>query len=140
MSWSVISNKTITGLLTVLNYATPILLLFFFLAVFTLRSILAANNANTLGSVSPPVEYGPGGKPLPIKKTTPDKKLLASLDFSRSRKLLFNWLSIVAAGTFLANAALVLLRTLVQRKDGWWCGKPYTVRPTSVAVDVCDAR
>ena len=49
----------ITGLLTFLDYVTPIVLLFFFLAVFTLRSILAANNDETLGSVSPPVEYGP---------------------------------------------------------------------------------
>lgn len=128
MSWLEVSNKTLNGLLTVLHYAAPIVLLFFFLFVFTLRSILTADNANTVGPpASPSVEYGPGGKPLPPKKSTPDKNLLASLDFSRNRKLLFNWLSVFTASTFLANAAVVLLRTLVQRKDNWWCGKPYTV-------------
>lgn len=127
MSWLVASNETITGLLTVLDYGTPIILLFFFLSVFTLRSILTADNANILDSVSARVEYGPGGKPLPTTKSTPDKKVLASLDFSRSRKLLFNWLSLFTACTFIANAAVVLLRTLIQRKEGWWCGKAYTV-------------
>ena len=141
MSHSDASNKTTIGLLTVLDYATPIILLFFFLSVFTLRSVLSADHGNirdTQSPTTPPVvEYGPGGKPLPPNKPRLDETVLASLDFSRSRKLLFRSLAVFTAGTFLANGAVVCLHALVDRKHHWWCGQSYTVRPQYPRVRYC---
>lgn len=120
-----VSSGTAQGILDVLHYANPIILLFFFLFAFTLRSVLTATGDQTL-EVSQ-TETGPGGKPLPKKHTQQDKSITASLDFSKSRKLLFDWLSVAAALTFLANAGNVITHSLVDRKDGWWCGKAVVV-------------
>lgn len=134
LSW--VSNSTAQGMLRVLHYVNPIVLLFFFLFAFTLRSILSATADQTAGPSS--TETGPGGKPLPKKHAQQDKAFTASLDFSKSRKLLFDWLSVVAAVTFLANAGAVITHSLVDRKDGWWCGKSVVVRQDiSTQLMVC---
>jgi len=120
-----VSNSTAHTILRVLRYATPISLLFFFLFAFTLRSILTANRDQTLEISS--TETGPGGKPLPKRHAQLDKTITAQLDFSRSRKLLFDWLSVGAAVTFLANAGIVIAHSLIDRRDGWWCGESVVV-------------
>ncbi|TKA81214.1 hypothetical protein B0A49_01350, partial [Cryomyces minteri] len=115
-----VSNKTAQGVLLYLHYAYPIILLFFFLFAFTTHSIVTASNANTIGIST--TQTGPGGKPLPkgnASKATKDKHLP---DFSRPRKLLFDWLSLAAALTFIANSITVIVHALVKREESWWCG------------------
>lgn len=121
-------NAAIAKALNFLHYATPIILLVFFLIAFAARSILYSNTAAVRPST--PSQLGPGGKPLPVKKPISETaKLKAALDFSRPRKLLFNSLSAFAAITYLANSAIVILHALVERKNGWWCGEAVVVSP-----------
>lgn len=116
-------------LLTVLHYATPLLVLACYLIAFTTRSIVASKREpQTAEDVVE--QYGPGGKPLPKKlnrNRVKNKKGSIDLDFSRPRKLLFVWLSILVAGTYLANAVNVIVHALIKRDEGWWCGKSATV-------------
>lgn len=132
-------GKHAQAILDVLHYVYSPLLLFFFLAAFLTRSALAARVVEPTVSDETPQDYGPGGKPLPRKKAPPpDKALVASLDFSRPRKLLFDWLSLAVAATFLASAALVIIHALAARQEGWWCGKPTVVRISlSLPFDAC---
>ncbi|KAB8532564.1 hypothetical protein FH972_025509 [Carpinus fangiana] len=119
-------NPTIVSILTVLYYAYPIILLVFFLVAFAVRGIAYSNSSET--TEAPSSQLGPGGKPLPLKKKASQvESLKAALDFSRPRKLLFNWLSAFAATTFLANSTVVILHALVARSEGYWCGKAVVV-------------
>ena len=111
------------------HYASPIILLIFFLLAFTAHSILTASKEDLIQPA--PGQTGPGGKPLPrtsspAAKAAREKK---ALDFSPSRKLLFTWLSAGVVLTFLGNAGTVIVHALLDRKDNWWCGQ---------AVVVCD--
>ena len=125
MAHTWVSNSTAHSILRILHYAAPIALLFFFLFAFTLRSVLTASRDQTLETSN--TDTGPGGKPLPKKLAQLDKTITAQLDFSKSRKLLFDWLSVGAAATFLANAGIVIAHSLIDRKDEWWCGKSVVV-------------
>jgi len=120
-----VSNSIAHSILRILHYAAPIALLFFFLFAFTLRSVLTTSRDQTLEIST--TETGPGGKPLPKKFAQLDKTITAQLDFSKSRKLLFDWLSVGAAVTFLANAGIVIAHSIVDRKVEWWCGKSVVV-------------
>lgn len=113
--------------LNALHYAYPILLLFFFLVAFTAYGVVTAPNEK---SSAPPSTFGtgPGGKPLPLPNRTKSKDRKHTLALSRSRKLLFDWLSVFASGTFVANAVNVIAHALVMRKERWWCGQAYAVR------------
>lgn len=111
------------------HYASPIILLIFFLVAFTTHSILTAPKEDVVQAETG--QTGPGGKPLP-RNSSPTAKAARekkALDFSPSRKLLFTWLSAAVVLTFLANAATVIVHALLDRKDHWWCGQ---------AVVVCD--
>lgn len=112
------------------HYASPIILLIFFLVAFTTHSILTASEEDLIHAV--PGQTGPGGKPLPrtsspAAKAAREKK---ALDFSPSRKLIFIWLSAGVVLTFLGNAGTVIVHALLDRRDSWWCGQ---------AVVVCDS-
>ena len=109
-----------------LQYAYPIVLLFFFILAFTARSILAAPPDDGGQEQAPRVQYGPGGKPLPMRSVS--FKKVVQRDFSRSRKLVFEWLSVLACLTWIANAAVVIIHALYDRENGWWCGRATTVR------------
>lgn len=111
-----------------LHYAAPLVLLFFFLIVFTTRSIRSANNPND-NSAAEDHLTGPGGKPLPrsARQRASLRQSRAKDDVSRPQKLLFEWISVLAACTFLANATIVILHSLVNRKEGYWCGQAYVV-------------
>ncbi len=126
------SSSVVQSTLKVLHYASPLILLFFFLFAFTLRSVWTASTTNNLTPSS--AHTGPGGKPLPKKTPQLDKKSTTSLDFSRSRKLLFDWLSVAAATTFVANAINVIAHALIHRRDGWWCGKSVVVGRVSAML------
>jgi hypothetical protein len=108
-----------------LQYAYPIILLAFFLLAFTVRSIATSSSANSNGDE--PV-YGPGGKPLPLsKKAKKASKRDPGPELSRPRKLVFEWLSVAACLTFVANAINVIVHALYARKQGWWCGQAVVV-------------
>ena len=110
------------------HYASPIILLIFFLLAFTAHSILTASKEDLIQPS--PGQTGPGGKPLP-RTSSPAAKAAArekkALDFSPSRKLLFTWLSAGVVLTFLGNAGTVIVHALLDRKDSWWCGQAVVV-------------
>jgi len=104
-----------------LQYAYPIILLAFFLLAFTVRSIATSSSANS--KADEPI-YGPGGKPLPLsKKAKKSSKSDPGPKLSRPRKLVFEWLSVAACLTFVANAINVIVHALYARRHGWWCGQ-----------------
>lgn len=116
----------IRSLVTVLQYSYPVFLLFFFLVAFTLRSIAASkSNAN----VAKPTTTGPGGKPLPATDPTRNfVKHISHDDVTHSQKLLFTWLSIFAAATFVGSSALSIAHALVKQTENWWAGNSVVVR------------
>lgn len=122
--WAPASNLRYAA--AVLQYAYPIFLLCFFLAAFTARSILASNSNH---NIAKPTTTGPGGKPLPATDPTRNfVKKKAHDDVSHSQKLVFNWLSLLAALTFVGNAAIVIAHALIKRKEHVWAGKQVVVR------------
>lgn len=132
---SMVPEPASKRLLRVVHYAYPIILLAFFLAAFTIRSILVARKKTIASPEQPSDQTGPGGKPLPKKvRRNEDKSLAVALDFSKSRKMLFIWLSVATAATFIAQAANVIVHALVDREEGWWCGKATVVRLPPLAL------
>ena len=112
------------------RYASPITLFTTFLLAFCYYTIRYSRYRTNKVETNE-IQYGPGGKPLPRKKplhSESSEDAQVPLDFSRGRKRLFRYLLGAATLTFLANAAVVTIRVVAQRKDGWWCGEPYTVR------------
>lgn len=118
-------NKTAQQLSVVLHYSYAIILLVFFLFVLTLRSILTSEKPKNEDLKVE--ETGPGGKPLPKTPVKPSKISESNLDFSRPRKLLFDWLSVFISCTFIANATSVIIHAIVKRGQSWWCGKDVVV-------------
>ena len=121
-----VSDSALDSLLIILHYASPILLLVLFLVAFTVHSIVTAPKDNTLNASAE--QTGPGGKPLPQNtgaRAAAQKKQV--LDFSPARKLLSIWLSVGTILTFLGNAVVVIIHTLLDRKQGWWCGEDVAV-------------
>lgn len=116
----------IRSVLVVLQYSYPVALLVFFLVAFTVRSIAASNsNAN----VAKPTTTGPGGKPLPATDPTRNfVKKTAHDDVTPSQKLLFTWLSLFAAATFVGNAAVSVTHALANQTETWWAGNHVVVR------------
>ena len=109
------------------HYASPIILLVFFLLAFTAHSILTASEEDVVQAETS--QTGPGGKPLP-RNSSPTAKVARekkALDFSPSRKLLFTWLSLSVVLTFLGNTVTVIVHALLGRKDNWWCGEAVVV-------------
>jgi hypothetical protein len=112
-------------LLSIIHFAYPIVLLVYFLTTFTIRSILSAPSQDSDDKTSEP-QLGPGGKPLPKKKAPAEDKN-TFLDFSRPRKLLFEWLALAATLTLAGNAVTVVVHALYARKEEWWCGQATVV-------------
>ncbi|KAF2138341.1 uncharacterized protein K452DRAFT_234434 [Aplosporella prunicola CBS 121167] len=123
-------NRDTRKLLLYLHYAYPIVLLVFFLAAFTARSIRASrSNSNSNGDDPDDTPLGPGGKALP-KRTPPRCKPEVKndlVDLPRGKKLLFEWLSVFVALTFVANSINVIVHALYSRKDNWWCGQSVVI-------------
>ncbi|KAK5134005.1 hypothetical protein LTR08_007010 [Meristemomyces frigidus] len=117
-----VSDPVAQKILTSLQVAYPIALLCLYIIAFTARSIYTAANTN---ETTPETEQlGPGGKPLPQKNK---KEPAGILDFSRARKLLFQWLSLGVLATLAANVAVVVVHALLEREERWWCGQAPTV-------------
>ena len=118
-----VSTRSAQSILTYLHFAYPLILLAFFITIFTLRSILTASKDNTVGATEEHI--GPGGKPLPKKISTETRS--HDLDFSRPRKLLFMWLALGAALTFVGTAITIIVHALYARSEQWWCGQSVVV-------------
>jgi hypothetical protein len=127
------ATPAVETFLDVLQIAYPLVLLFVYLLAFTIRSIGAARNDNDLSHG--PQQLGPGGKPLPthnhnIKEPpSPD-----NLDFSKPRKLLFQWLTVGVLASLLGNIVVVLTHALYARKEHWWCGQAPTVGASNFSL------
>ena len=111
--------------LEVLQFGYPIFLLFFFLLAFAARSVLTAAPADDEEQAPPRIQYGPGGKPLPVRSQS--FRRVVPRDFSRPRKLVFEWLSVALCLTWVGNATVVILHALYDREHGWWVGQAPTV-------------
>ena len=122
-----VSDGNAERILFYTHYASPIVLLVIFLVAFTAHSIITASEDTTVKASTN--STGPGGKPLPqntgARVEAQRKKLV--LDFSPVRKLLFQWISVAALLTFVANGVVVILRAILDRKDRWWCGEAVAV-------------
>ncbi|PNS13910.1 hypothetical protein CAC42_1401 [Sphaceloma murrayae] len=122
-----VSNRVAQGILAYLHSAYPLILLAFFITAFTVRSIAVANRENVTegeeASTTGSPQLGPGGKPLPKKSPIHKDSSQDVLDFSRPRKLLFEWLALAAALTFVGNAITVVVHALYARSEEWWCGQ-----------------
>lgn len=137
-------NDTLHKAVRVLQYAYPIVLLFFFLAAFTARSILSSNSNTNIAKTT---QTGPGGKPLPATDPTRNfVKRKVGDDVTQSQKRVFEWLSLTAALTFVANAINVIVHALIKRKEHWWCGQhtvvcisPHPQLPTALNACLCGA-
>lgn len=123
-----VSSPLAQRILAYTQVISPILLLCLYITAFALRSILTASNDNDTNP-SQPEQLGPGGKPLP-KKNHLKKDLVVPqrLDFSRPRKLLFEWLSVGVLATLAANIAVIVVHVVWEREEQWWCGQAPTVR------------
>ncbi|KAL9081245.1 MAG: hypothetical protein Q9157_000220 [Trypethelium eluteriae] len=108
--------------LKILHYAYPILLLLFFLAAFTAYGLLTAGKDQSTTSPTP-TGTGPGGKPLPQRNQNKPRASTEVPTLTRFQKLVFDWLSVFAACTFIANAVNVIAHALIMRKERWWCGQ-----------------
>ncbi|KAL8831896.1 MAG: hypothetical protein Q9191_000609 [Dirinaria sp. TL-2023a] len=102
-----VANRIVQDILIYIHYSSPIVLLACFLIAFTAHSIITASDP----AVAQPsdLQTGPGGKPLPQKTRRRPKD--NALDFSASRKSLFNWLSIYVVASFFVYS-LVLISLL----------------------------
>ncbi|KAL8946915.1 MAG: hypothetical protein Q9222_006750 [Ikaeria aurantiellina] len=118
------SNRTAQSILTYVHFSSPLILIVFFLLAFTAHSIATAAPDTAVRQSSD--QTGPGGKPLPLKSNKAPTKS-NTLDFSPPRKALFNWLSVGTILSFVANAVVVILHALINRKDHWWCGEAVAI-------------
>ena len=120
-----VSNHTAQNVLVRVHFASPIILISYFLIAFLAHSILTAPK---IVKIEPSTgQTGPGGKPLP-KKVGKGKKEKPALSFSPARRQLFIWLSVGTILTLLGNAAVVILHALWERDQNWWCGESVAVR------------
>ena len=119
-----VSNRTAQGILVYTHFSSPIILLALFLIAFTAHSIITSSDDAVVQPL--PERTGPGGKPLPQNIKGKWRKI--ALDFSHARKLLFIWLSVGTIITFVANAGVVILHAVLDRKESWWCGESVAVR------------
>ncbi|RYN39314.1 Heavy metal tolerance protein [Alternaria arborescens] len=111
--------------IAVLQYAYPIVMLVFFLAAFTVRSI-AASKSNS--NIAKPTTTGPGGKPLPATDPTRNfvKKLVHD-DVTHTQKRVFEWVSLATAFTFVGNSVVVIAHALAKTQEHWWAGKSVVI-------------
>lgn len=124
-----VSDAFSRDILAYVQIAYPIILLLLYLITFTVQSVVTAPKTEELPPQHPP-QLGPGGKPLP-KKTVPETSKKPEVTFSRSRKLLFEWLSLSVIGTIVANIVVVIAHTIKERDEEWWCGQAPTVWTSS---------
>jgi hypothetical protein len=122
--------------LKVLQFAYPIALLVFFLGAFAAQSVFSAQPTDDEQQPPPRIQYGPGGKPLPVRSQS--FKRVVQRDFSRPQKLVLEWLSAGLCLTWMGNAAVVIVHALYDRENGWWVGQAPTVSLLSISSTAAD--
>ncbi|KAI7097876.1 putative ABC transporter [Hortaea werneckii] len=120
-----VSNPVAQDILTYVQIAYPIVLICLYIITFTIRSITTARNDDQ--DNLEPEQLGPGGKPLPQKSKKKEPAIPNDFDFSRPRKLLFEWLSLGVLGSIGGNIAVVIVHAIVGREEHWWCGQSPTI-------------
>ncbi|KAI7607771.1 hypothetical protein KC319_g21195, partial [Hortaea werneckii] len=120
-----VSNPVAQDILTYVQIAYPIVLICLYIITFTTRSITTARNDDH--DNLEPEQLGPGGKPLPQKSKKKEPAIPNDFDFSRPRKLLFEWLSVGVLGSIGGNIAVVIVHAIVGREEHWWCGQAPTI-------------
>nr|POE62909.1 hypothetical protein CFP56_03812 [Quercus suber] len=121
-----VSNPVAQNILADVQIAYPLVLIFLYLIAFTVRSVRGAHHDRDTGPREPQ-QLGPGGKPLPKNNIAKDDSEHVDLDFSRPRKLLFQWLCVGVLATLLGNIVVVITHALFEREQRWWCGQAPTV-------------
>ncbi len=115
-------------LLNIAKEAYPAVLVTLFVASFIAHGVITAPDDGDKVQIHP--MRGPGGRPLPIRRKSANQaKAAAAVKElpSRSRTILkVGQVGVVL--TFLANAVVILFKTLLDRKDQWWPGKSAVVR------------
>ncbi|KAF2198404.1 vacuolar ABC heavy metal transporter-like protein [Delitschia confertaspora ATCC 74209] len=124
-SATTVTEDDLNRYLRIINYTTPIALFFFFLFVFTLRSILIASDTTTNAQKS--TQLGPGGKPLPTTDPLRNVKKKVQDEVTATQKWMFQVVSVAATCTFIANTVNIVAHTVYDRKEEWWCGKSVVV-------------
>ena len=126
LSTSIIESRRI---LYTTKTAYPAIVLTLFLVLFLVYGILTAPGDER--GVKIEAKRGPGGRPLPLRRISAkqSKEAVKVKDFSPAAKLTFR---LVAAGvlcTFVANATVLILQTLIYRRQEWWPGQSAVVSP-----------
>ncbi|KAI1005391.1 ABC transporter [Podosphaera aphanis] len=112
-------------------FHSPWILAVIFTIAFVVHGILSAEPSNDAKKL---VLLGPGGKPLPLSSKRAKElreKWQKRLDFSPTRKLIFQIMSMGLVATYLANGANIVTRALVT-DGGWWCSK-------AIGIYVCSS-
>jgi hypothetical protein len=113
-----------TPLLEVIHFNYAWFLGLVFLIAFIANSFLSAQPATSQSKE--PVLLGPGGKPLPRRKSKEDCEKKKLEDFSPGRKNVFLYLSIALLASFVAHGFNIVIHALVE-EEGWWCGEATAV-------------
>ncbi|KAI9847741.1 MAG: hypothetical protein M1837_001989 [Sclerophora amabilis] len=124
-SYALVTDSPASKILIALQFATPVILFFFFLFAFTLHSILTASKDDTGDSVTDTA--GPAaGKASPESVAGASKHWSKSNeeDFTPLQKILFNWLAVGLIATFVANAIVIIAHAIKERP--WWCRESTT--------------
>jgi hypothetical protein len=131
-------HNAVGRITTATHYFSPVILFFVFLTAFVYRGVRLASSKEPedLANGATGQLYGPGGKPLPIRKVTGLKrKLDKAKDFSPAKKTLFRVISLLATLSFLGSAGLVCAHLLAE--GGWWCGEAQVVSVDSRLYNIC---
>jgi hypothetical protein len=113
-----------TPLLDVVHFNYAWFLGLIFLVAFIANSFLSAQPA--AAESKEPVLLGPGGKPLPRRKSKEEREKKALEDFGPGRLQVFLYLSAALLATFVAHGFNIVVHALVE-EEGWWCGEATAV-------------
>lgn len=109
-----------TRLLDVVHFNYAWFLGLIFLIALLANSFLSAKPAVT--DLKESILLGPGGKPLPRRKSKEERDKKTQEDFGPGRKQVFLYLSAALLATFVAHGFNIVVHALVEQ-DGWWCGE-----------------
>lgn len=113
-----------TRLLDVVHFNYAWFLGLIFLIALLANSFLSAKPAVT--DLKESILLGPGGKPLPRRKSKEERDKKTQEDFGPGRKQVFLYLSAALLATFVAHGFNIVVHALVEQ-DGWWCGEATAV-------------
>lgn len=122
-----VSNPVAQQILKYVHIIYPIVLLVLYVVAATVRSVRISSSGPSNAASTSPEQLGPGGKPLPRKHSPAQSPANVMLDFSRPRKLLFQWTAVAVILSMLANIVLVVVHALAEQEERWWCGEATTI-------------